>query len=312
MIDVRRLAVLRELHRCGTVTAAAAALSLTPSAVSQQLAALARQTGVRLVESHGRRLRLTGPGLVLVQHAEAVLAELEHAETAMRALAGGDTGVVTVGAFATAINGLVIPAMRALRQRNDGISVNVRDMEGDAALDALMAGEIDIALWLAWPGSRGVEERGAVGRPLLDDVLDVALPSGHPCATERRVPLAALRDESWVAGLPGSPCRRIYEAACAGAGFTPRVEHCSDDWTAVVGLVGAGAGVALVPRLAQPAVTADVVVRPVAGAVPHRSLSLVTRPAAAAAAHVTAVVEELVSAAAAVPDRVGGARSAAA
>jgi DNA-binding transcriptional LysR family regulator len=303
MLDVRRLAVLRELHRCGTVTAAAAALNLTPSAVSQQLAALARSTGIRLVETHGRRLRLTGAGLVLVQHAEAVLCELEHAETAMRALAAGETGVVTVGAFATAINGVVIPAMRALREENPGLRVHVRDMEGDTAVDALMAGEIDVALWLAYPGSRGVEEHGAVGRPLFDDVLDVVLPSGHPCAGEREVPLAALRDESWVSGLPDSPCRRIYEAACAAAGFTPRMVHCSDDWTAVVGLVAAGAGVALVPRLAQPLVTHGAVVRPVAGAVPHRSISLITRPAAAAAPHITAVVAQLVRSAAAVPGR---------
>jgi DNA-binding transcriptional LysR family regulator len=303
MLDVRRLAVLRELHRCGTVTAAAAALSLTPSAVSQQLAALARQTGTRLVETHGRRLKLTGAGLVLVQHAEAVLCELENAETAMRALAAGETGVVTVGAFATAINGVVIPAMRALRERNPGLRVLVRDMEDDAAVDALMAGDIDIALWLASPGGRGVEERGAVGRPLLDDVLDVVLPADHPCAGERAVPLAALRDETWVAGLPGSPCRRIYEAACAAGGFTPRIEHCSDDWTAVIGLVAAGAGVALVPRLAQPVVSGDVVIRPVAGTVPHRSISLITRPAAAVAPHITAVVGELVAAAAAVPAR---------
>jgi DNA-binding transcriptional LysR family regulator len=303
MIDVRRLAVLRELHRCGTVTAAAAALSLTPSAVSQQLAALGRQAGVRLVETHGRRLRLTGAGLMLVQHAEAVLSELEHAETAMRALAAGETGVVTVGAFATAINGVVIPAMRVLREQNPGVRVLVRDMEGDGAVDALMAGEIDVALWLAYPGSRAVEERGAVGRPLLDDVLDVVLPADHPCAAERSVPLAALRDESWVAGLPASPCRRIYEAACATAGFTPRIEHCSDDWSAVVGLVAAGAGVALVPRLAQPVVCDDVVIRPVAGTVPHRSVALITRPSAAAAPHVTAVVGELVRAAAEVPAR---------
>src|SRR5947209_11665237 len=114
MIDVRKLAVLRELHRCGTVTAAAAALHLTPSAVSQQLAALARQTGTPLVEPAGRRLALTGAGLVLVQHAEAVLAELEQAETALRAFAAGEAGVVTVGSVPTAINGLDIPAILQL------------------------------------------------------------------------------------------------------------------------------------------------------------------------------------------------------
>jgi DNA-binding transcriptional LysR family regulator len=211
---------------------------------------------------------------------------------------------VTVGAFATAINGLVIPAMRALRERRHGVRLYVRDMEADSAVDGLMAGEIDVALWLAWPGSRRLEERGAVGRPLFDDVLDVVLPVDHPWAGRRAVPLAALRDASWVAGGPGSPCRLIYEAACAAAGFTPRVEHCSDDWSVVVGLVAAGAGVALVPRLAQPAVTGDVVVRPVAGTVPQRHIALVTRPAAAAAPHISAVVDQLVLAADSLSGRV--------
>jgi DNA-binding transcriptional LysR family regulator len=298
MIDVRKLAVLRELHRCGTVTAAAAALHLTPSAVSQQLAALARQTGTPLVEASGRRLALTGAGLVLVQHAEAVLAELEQAETALRAFAAGRAGVVTVGAFPTAINGLVLPAMRRLRTEAPEVRVRVRDLTGDDGVDAIMAGEVDVALWLAYPGSRTVEERGAVGVPLLEDVLDLVLPADHPQASARAVALSSLRDEPWVAGIAASPCRRIADAACAAAGFTPRVEHCTDDWSAVVGLVGAGAGVALVPRLAQPAESAGVVIRPVAGSVPRRSHKLITRPAAATAPHVAAVVDRITAAAA--------------
>jgi DNA-binding transcriptional LysR family regulator len=298
MIDVRKLAVLRELHRCGTVTAAAAALHLTPSAVSQQLAALARQTGTPLVEASGRRLALTGAGLVLVHHAEAVLAELELAETALRAFASGEAGVVTVGAFPTAINGLVIPAVRRLRTEAPEVRVQVRDLTGDDGVAATMAGEVDVALWLAYPGSRTVEERGAVGVPLLEDVLDLVLPADHPQAPARAVTLSSLRDEPWVAGLAGSPCRRITDAACATAGFTPRVEHWTDDWTAVVGLVGAGAGVALVPRLAQPQESAGVVIRPVAGPCPSRSLKLITRPAAATAPHVAAVVDGITAAAA--------------
>src|SRR4051812_20104555 len=138
MIDVRRLAVLRELHRCGTVTAAAAALHLTPSAVSQQLAALGRQAGLPLVEATGRRLQLTGAGLVLVQHADVVIHQLEKAETELRALAAGETGVVTVGAFPTAINGLVIPAMRALTRSRPAVRLHVRDLTGDDGVAALL------------------------------------------------------------------------------------------------------------------------------------------------------------------------------
>lgn len=295
MIDVRRLAVLRELHRCGTVTAAAAALNLTPSAVSQQLAALGRQAGVPLVEPTGRKLQLTGAGLALVQHAEVVLDQLEKAETELRALAAGETGVVTIGAFPTAINGLLIPTMRALRASRPSVRLHVRDLTGDDAAGVLMQGQLDIALWLAYPGSRAAEERGAVERPLLEDALDVVLPVDHPLARKRTIALTALKDEPWVAGIPGSPCRRIVDAACAAVGFTPRVEQFSDDWSAVVGLVAAGAGVALVPRLAQPEAADDVVIRPVAGHAPRRHIVLLTRPAAAAAPHVTAVIDQLVA-----------------
>jgi DNA-binding transcriptional LysR family regulator len=298
MIDVRRLAVLHELHRCGTVTAAAAALNLTPSAVSQQLAALARQVGVPLVESQGRRLQLTGAGMVLVEHAELVLCQLEKAETELRALKSGDTGVVTVGTFPTAINGLVIPAMRALRAARPSVRVQVRELRVDDAVGALMQGQLDILLWLAYPGSRPAEELGATSRPLLEDTLDVVLPADHPRAGAVAIPLTDLQDQPWVSGSLSSPCRRIVDAACAAVGFTPRVEHWSDDWSAVVGLVAAGAGVALVPRLAQPDADPGVVIRPVAGHAPRRHLVLLTRPAAAAAPHVTAVVDELVAQAA--------------
>jgi DNA-binding transcriptional LysR family regulator len=293
MIDVRRLAVLRELHRCGTVTAAAAALHLTPSAVSQHLAALSRETRTRLVEPHGRRIRLTGAGLVLLQHAETVLAELERTEAVVGSFASGGAGVTSVGAFPTAINALVVPAMARLRSERPAVRVNVSDHAGDAAVQALMRGEVDIAIWLVYPGSRAAEERGAVGEPLLEDLMDVVLPVGHSRAGDSVVDLHELRDEGWVAGLPDSPCRKITEAACAANGFAPRVEHCTDDWTAVVGLVGAGAGVALVPRLARPVPPEAVVVRPVAREAPRRKLQLLVRPAGTVTPHVTAVMDAI-------------------
>lgn len=302
MIDVRRLAVLREVHRCGTVTAAAAALHLTPSAVSQHLAALGREARTPIIEPHGRRIRLTGAGLVLLQHADTVLAELERTEAVVATFASGGAGVASVGAFPTAINALVIPALNRLRVERPAIRVHVSDLSGDTSVQALMRGEIDIALWLAHPGSRAAEERGALAEPLFDDVMDVVLPVDHHCARAAAVPLAELKDEAWVAGLPDSPCRKITEAACAASGFAPRVEHSTDDWTAVVGLVGAGAGVALVPRLARPFAPPSVVVRPVAHPAPKRTIQLLVRPAGAVTPHVTAVLDAIRAAAAQVDE----------
>jgi DNA-binding transcriptional LysR family regulator len=286
------------------VTAAAAALHLTPSAVSQNLAALGRETRTRLVEPHGRGVRLTGAGLVLLKHAEAVFGELERTEAAVAALAEGEAGVATIGAFPSAINGLVIPALAALRRDRPGLRVGVKDLVGDESVAALMRCDIDVALWLAYPGSRAAEERGAVGEPLLEDVMDVVLPADHPLAGAGVLRLADLKDEPWIAGSPDSPCRRITNAACSAAGFAPLVEHCTDDWTAVVGLVGAGIGVALVPRLARPTPPASVVIRPVAGAPPRRSIQLLVRPAAAASPHLAAVVAALHTAARSAADAV--------
>jgi DNA-binding transcriptional LysR family regulator len=261
--------------------------------VSQHLAALARQTGTQLVEQHGRRLQLTTAGEALVEHAENILAELERAEQTLGALSDGQVGVVHVGAFQTAINGLIIPAMRSLREQRPGLRVRVQDLNGDSSIEALLSRDIDVAIWLAYPGSRAVEERGAVSVPVMEDVLDVVLPADHPRAGARAIRLEHLKHDVWVAGIPSSPCRRITDAACAAAGFSPRVEHFSDDWATVVGLVAAGAGVALVPRLAQPRPTEDIVIRPVSGPSPRRHVKVVTRSSAVRAPYVQLVVNEI-------------------
>ena len=277
MIDPRRLRVLRALADHGTVTAAAAALHLTPSAVSQQLAALESEAGHPLLLRKGRRVSLTPAGELLVAHAHVVAAELERAQATLDALASGSSGRVAVAAFASAITQVVAPALAALKERS--IELSVRDAEGHESVRLLLDGEIDVAI---------TEEHRTTDRftrfPLYTEPFDVVLPPDHPATGP--VDLAALADEDWVVTLPGNPLRDVVEMACAQAGFAPRIRHTSDDFRAIQALVAAGAGVALAPRNAVRGV-------PVAGVAPLRRVVAAVRRGSEEHPLIRAVLEEL-------------------
>jgi DNA-binding transcriptional LysR family regulator len=277
VIDPRRLRVLRALADHGTVTAAAAALHLTPSAVSQQLAALESEAGHPLLLRKGRRVSLTPAGELLVAHAHAVAAELERAQATLDALTTGSAGRVAVAAFASAITQVVAPALKALKERS--IELSVRDAEGHDSVRLLLDGEIDVAI---------TEEHRSTDRftsfPLYTEPFDVVLPPGHPLTGP--VDLAALADEDWVVTLPGNPLRDVVEMACAQAGFAPRIRHTSDDFRAIQALVAAGGGVALAPRNAVRGV-------PVAGVVPLRRVVAAVRRGSEDHPLIRAVLDEL-------------------
>lgn len=246
--DLRKLRVLRTLDRVGTVRATAEALSTTPSAVSQQLSALSRQVGVELLEPHGRRVRLTDAARVLLRHTDIVLAQLERAEAELDGFARGGAGTVRVGAFATAVPGLVVPALSAVRDAHPGLAVRVHQAEASEVYDLLAAGEIDIGLSLAAQAPTGRDDRFERAG-LLTDPMDAALPARHRLAGAPALRLRELAGEPWIYGADG-PWRDITVAACAQAGFAPEQAHVASDWRAILDMVAAGLGVALVPRLA--------------------------------------------------------------
>lgn len=273
--DLRKFRILRELHRQGTVTAAAQALSLTPSAVSQSLATLARQIGSPVVEPHGRRVRLTEAAHLLLRHGDEIFAELERTEAELAAYAAGDTGLVRVGSFATGVPALVTPAVVRLRAERPGLRIQVHEAEAAEVFDLLDRGEIDLGLSLS--AQTTPVDRRFTRRTLLADPLDVALPADHPLAAGPGLRLARLADQPWIFGASG-PWRDITLAACATAGFTPEPAHTASDWTAILSLVAAGLGVALVPRLVdaaphRPAVT----VRPLPADRPTRHVVAAVR-----------------------------------
>ncbi|ARZ72255.1 LysR family transcriptional regulator [Streptomyces sp. HU2014] len=266
MIDPRRLRILRAVADHRTVTAAAAALYLTPSAVSQQLAALEQETGHALLTRSGRGVRLTAPGEILLTHAHEVLAQLERAEAELAAYAGGTAGELTVAAFATGIAEVLAPVVTLLAERHPGIRLRVRDAEGDESLLLVLDGGADVALAVEYRGAPREDDQRLARVPLYAEPFDAVLRSSHPLAQEPHIRLEALADSDWVGPYPGNPCHDVMVLACELAGFQPRLVHSSDDFRAVIALAGAGAGVALVPRSALRGIELkDTVVRPVEG-----------------------------------------------
>ncbi|MEU6985716.1 LysR family transcriptional regulator [Streptomyces sp. NPDC046324] len=278
MIEARRLHILRAVADHRTVTAAAAALYLTPSAVSQQLAALEQETGHRLVERNARGARLTPAGEILLSHANAVLAQLERAESELAAYGSGEAGTVTVAAFATGIGLVVAPAISGLARTSPGIRVRVRDAEGDESLLMVLDRQVDVAVAVEYRGAPGEDDARLTRVPLYAEPFDAVLPLGHPLAGDEQVALADLAKDAWIGQSAGNPCHDVTVLACEYAGFAPRLEHSSDDFRAVVALASAGAGVALVPRSALRGTALDeVVIRPVDGVAPTRRVFAAVR-----------------------------------
>ncbi|MYS09740.1 LysR family transcriptional regulator [Streptomyces sp. SID6041] len=278
MIEARRLHILRAVADHRTVTAAAAALYLTPSAVSQQLAALEQETGHRLVDRSARGARLTPAGEILLHHANAVLAELERAESALAAYSSGEAGTVTVAAFATGIGLVVAPALTALATAAPGIRVRVRDAEGDESLLMVLDRQVDVAVAVEYRGAPGEDDARLTRVPLYAEPFDAVLPPGHALGPQERVALADLAKDAWIGQSTGNPCHDVTVLACEYAGFTLRLAHSSDDFRAVVALAAAGAGVALVPRSALRGMElAGVEVRPIDGVAPTRRVFAAVR-----------------------------------
>ena len=276
MIDVRRLLVLKELDRQGTVNAAAAALHLTPSAVSQQLAALSRELGCQVTAKEGRNLRITSAGRVLLGYADEFTAQMEALESDLARHHLGEVGVVAVGAFQTAAKRIVVPAAAALAATHPNLELNVCQIDAPRSLQELVAGRLDIALSVEYVDSPPSTDPRFSRIPLLHDEFRALVPAGHRLASRRSVNLCDLRDEPWIGSIPGSPCHFVTMAACAAAGFAPQVRHQIDDWAITVELVAAGLGVALIPSLAHPS-SREVAVLPLTGRPAARSIVAFTR-----------------------------------
>jgi DNA-binding transcriptional LysR family regulator len=277
MLDVRRMLVLRAVVTSGSVTAAASNLGYTPSAVSQQVAALERQAGTPLLERVGRGVRPTAAGRLLTEAAGAIGERVAEAETALADLRTGRTGRLVVRYFATAGAALVPPALARFRRAHPGVAVDLRLADPDDPLPEVERAEADLAIVVVRPG-RASALPGIRLVHLLDDPYRAVLPKGHPLAAKRVLDLADLAAEPWVdCEGPAGPCREIVRDACAAAGFTPSVAVESDDYATAQGFVAAGLGVALMPETGLGNRHPSVVARRLRRPEPSRSIHAAVR-----------------------------------
>ncbi|GIJ56465.1 LysR family transcriptional regulator [Virgisporangium aurantiacum] len=246
MLDVRRLRLLRDLSHLGTIAAVAAAHSYTPSAVSQQLAALQREAGVPLLEHAGRGVSLTPAGVALVHHTETILATLEAAGATLAAARTGLSGTLRIGAFPSAVRTLLPPALAAFGRDHPALDLMVTELDPVAMPDQLRDGRLDVALLHDYDIVPVAPDPTLDSTPLLDETVYLAVPADADFDAD---PVAGARGADWIVGTPGTLCHTVAVRACQAAGFTPRVRHHADDFTAVLALVAAGQGVSVVPQL---------------------------------------------------------------
>jgi DNA-binding transcriptional LysR family regulator len=286
VLHVGRLQVLCEVLRRGSFSSAAEALSYTQSAVSQAIARLESELGTPLVVRDRRGVRATAAGATLADHAEAIFAQLKAAEEDVAAVLGVRGGRLRVASFPSAGATLMPLAIAIFRRGHPDITLTLAEGEPEEIAPRLHAGEFDLALLFKFPGLAAEFDAGLRTVLLVEDPMHLALPVGHPLGAKPSLRLADLRDEDWVQTSQASACARHVVRLCVTAGFEPKVSFESDDFETVQGLVAAGVGVALIPRLALTHIHPGVAVRELSPRSPVRKVVAATLrgPAVAPAA----------------------------
>ena len=276
MLNLGRLRVLCEVVDRGSFSLAAEALSYTQSAVSQAIARLEAEVGTTLVVRDRRGVRPTAAGATLVEQAEAIFAQVDAAQAELDAVMGLRGGRLRMASFPSAGATLMPEAIAVFRAGHPDIALTLAEGEPEEVAPRLRAGEIDLALLFEFPGV--VEWTGATLRSLtlFEDPMRVALPSAHPLVDKAALTLQDLSEEEWVQTSASSPCARHVVRSCLAAGFEPRVSFESDDYETVQGLVAAGVGVALIPRLALTREHRGIVVRDLSPSSPVRKVIAAT------------------------------------
>lgn len=250
MID-RRLHVLRVLASQGTVTAAAAVLGYTPSAVSHQLRGLSHDLGVTLLEQDGRGVRLTSAARVLLGRTDELYAQWEEIRGELLAVEDERAGTLRLCGFSTAAAALLPDLAVYISERYPRCAVHIIEADPEACFDLLVADKADVGVVVATPSLPPRSDPRFDQQPLLDDPLDLLVSADNPLAAQDSILLSDAANEPWILDRPSRAHRQLVLTACAAAGFSPTEAHQSAEWDTGAAIVAAGLGVALVPRLAR-------------------------------------------------------------
>lgn len=249
-VSIQQLRMLREVASLGTIAAASDALGYTPSAVSQQLSAIERTTGVPVLERVGRNVQLTDAGRELVNHADVVLSELERAQASLERVRQEVAGVVRVGLSESMASRFLPPMLRIAADRFPDLQIRTEEFGTElTGIEAVRSGQLDATFVMT--SSHAPHLEGVVVEELFRDWFRIVVPAGSQWDLDA--------DEIDLGDLAGAPfvlspyrvwCGRLVHNACQNAGFTPDVVHQIDDYPATLQVVASGAGVSLVPELA--------------------------------------------------------------
>jgi DNA-binding transcriptional LysR family regulator len=274
-----RLRLLADLATHGTVRAVAQHGRLSPSAVSQQLATLERETGTALLERTGRRVRLTAAGVLLASRAREILAAMDAAEAELRGLADEPAGTVTLAAFQSAVHALAEPAVTRLAERHPDLSVVLLELEPHDSMPALRRGDVDVIITTT--DFVGAELDPAIDLvPIAEDSIVLVLPAGHPLTGYESVSVEACAGQRWTFDVAGSYMSELATRLCREAGFEPSVICRFGNYMIALQHVEGGRSITLLPSLAVDP-RYRVVSRPLAPPVTRRIIAAVRRVPAA-------------------------------
>ncbi|GAB2493622.1 LysR family transcriptional regulator [Luteococcus sediminum] len=257
MLDIRRLQVLAALENSNTMTSAAAHLHMTPSAVSQQIAALEREVDMALLDRSGRRVRLNAAGRLLIDQYHRIHAVMEETEACLEQLRTEVSGELTISTFPSFCSTILPEALMQLRRAHPQLRTQVLDMEPLESIEGLRSGAVDVAVVDdISPGSlEGVD----ITELWRDEIVLCLPPDREDLSTQ--VGLADFADEHWILDSVDASFTDFLRQTCRDAGFEPDVvAHCSN-LTAALGLVRAGFGATLISELNLGRETTDVTVR---------------------------------------------------
>jgi len=293
MIDLEALQALHAVDTHGSVVGAAAALGFTPSAVSQQIKRLERQTGVPLLDRIGRGVMLTGHGRHLVDQGSRVLADLEELQAGLHRQAGTVAGHLRMAAFSTAMRGLIAPALPRLLAAHPALEVSLAEREPWETVELVATGQTDIGVVHSWGDLPLAVPAHVTRTPVAVDLAQVILRDDHRLAERDVLTPRDLLDEGWIATPAGTICRQWLTRMYDGTGRLPRIAHVAMEFESHLALVRTGLGIALVPQLGRAPLGERLVAIPAAEPVPRRDIVALHRGSMAQSPAVAAVLAAL-------------------